>query len=71
MFIAIKFYVISLISKPLILKTSTSYEIHILLVVSVTVDIYSMYILYKANMFFKKLVNIGQLDLNIIHLLLS
>lgn len=67
--IAIELYVSNLILRPLILKTSTIYEFHILFVSFVTVDIYSLYILYKGNMLLERPMNTVQLDFNFIYLL--
>ena len=68
---AIGVSVSTLIPRPLILKTSTTDEVHIFLVVSVTIDVYSFYIFCKTNMLFEKLMNTIQLSFDIVQLLIS
>ena len=61
----------TLILRPLIMKISTTDKVHILLVTLVTVDIYGLYILCKANLLIEKFMSTIQLGLNFIHMLLS
>ena len=53
------------------MKTSTIDEVHNLLEIFFTVDIYNFYILCNANLLLEKLVNTVQLSLNIVYFLLS